>query len=161
MIDLALLNKAILLTQKGNFQEAEKIYQSLLEQEPENGPLLSAFGLFYVNLGNFEKASEYLKKACQIKESLGTVSALGFCEYQRGKYALAAEILEHALELGETPEIYTKLINCLFETRNYKKAVEYSAKMHQIYPDNPESVLVLIILKNTKKQRHFGSNWDF
>ena len=144
MIDLALLNKAILLTQKGNFQEAEKIYQSLLEQEPENGPLLSAFGLFYVNLGNFEKASEYLKKACQIKESVGTVSALGFCEYQRGKYALAAEILEHALELGETPEIYTKLINCLFETRNYKKAVEYSAKMHQIYPDNPESVLAMI-----------------
>ena len=44
MIDLALLNKAILLTQKGDFEEAEKIYKSLLEQEPENGPLLSAFG---------------------------------------------------------------------------------------------------------------------
>ncbi len=78
MIDLALLNKAILLTQKGNFEEAEKIYKSLLEQNPENGPILSAFGLFYVNLGDFEKASVYLQKACQIKETLGTVSALGF-----------------------------------------------------------------------------------
>lgn len=144
MIDLALLNKAILLTQKGDFEEAEKIYKSLLNEEPENGPLLSAFGLFYVNLGNYDKASEYLKKACQIKESLGTVSALGFCEYQRGKFALASEILEHALEMGETPEIYTKLINSFFETKNYKKAIEYSAKMHQLYPEHPETILAMI-----------------
>lgn len=144
MIDLALLNKAILLTQKGNFEEAEKIYKSLLEQNPENGPILSAFGLFYVNLGDFEKASVYLQKACQIKETLGTVSALGFCEYQRGKFVQASEILEHALQLGETAEIYTKLINSLFETRNYKKAIEYSAKMHKLYPENPESVLAMI-----------------
>ncbi len=144
MIDLEALNKAIILTQKGFFEEAEKIYLQLLEQEPENGPLLSAFGLFYVNIGNFEKASRYLKKACEIKESLGTVSALGFCEYKRGKFANAAEILEHALQFGDTVEIYTKLINSLFETRNYKKAVEYSAKMHQLYPDNPESILCMI-----------------
>lgn len=144
MIDLELLNKAILLTQKEDFDEAEKIYLNLLEQEPENGPLLSAFGLFYVNIGNFEKASCYLTKACEIKETLGTVSALGFCEYQRGRFAASAEILEHALGLGETPEIYTKLINSLFEIRNYKKAIEYSAKMHQLYPENPESVLSMI-----------------
>lgn len=144
MIDLELFNKAILLTQQGNFQEAETVYHSLLEQEPENGPLLSAFGLFYVNIGNYDKASIYLKKACEIKETLGTVSALGFCEYKKGNFASAAQILEHALEFGENSEIYTKLINSLFEIKFYKKAVEYSAKMHQLYPDDKDSILCMV-----------------
>lgn len=144
MIDLEALNKAITLTKQGLFEEAEKIYTKLLEQEPDNSPLLSAFGLFYVSRGDFGKASYYLKKACEIKESLGTVSALGVSEYKRGKYQEAAEILEHALEFGETVDIYVKLINSLLETKNYKKAIEYSAKMHQTYPDNPKTTLCMI-----------------
>ena len=144
MIDLEQLNKAISLTQKGEFGEAEKIYLQLLEQEPGNASLLSAFGLFYVNQGNYEKASKYLRKACKIKESLGTVSALGFCEYQRKDYKSAVDILEHALQFGETPEIYTKIINSLFELKFYKKAIEYAAIMHQKYPDSPESILSMV-----------------
>ena len=144
MIDLEVFNKAVLLTQKGCFQEAEKLYLELIEKEPDNSPLLSAFGLFYINIKNYEKASFYLKKACEIKKSFGTVSALGFSEYMQGNYNSAAEVLEQSLEFGSNSDVYTKLINSLFETKQYKKAIDYTAKMHQLYPDNPDSVLNMI-----------------
>ena len=72
MIDLEILKKAIILTQSGKIKEAEEIYLGLINQEPENHLLLSTVGLFYVNIKNFEQASIYLKKACEIQESFGT-----------------------------------------------------------------------------------------
>ena len=66
MIDIEALNKAIALTQSGHFKEAEEIYSDLLKSEPENPTLLSFVCLFYVNIRDFERAGEYLKKACKI-----------------------------------------------------------------------------------------------
>ena len=76
MIDLETLNKAIFLTQKGKIKEAESLYLNLLEKDSNDYMLLSAIGLFYVNIHDFDKASEYLERACAINETLGTISAL-------------------------------------------------------------------------------------
>lgn len=140
MIDISLLNKAIALTQKGYVREAEALYLELLKQEPSNYLLLSTLGLFYVNVRDFAKASEYLQKACKINETAGTVSALGFAEFEQQEYEKASEILERALNFGETPDIYNKLILSLFQIKNYKKAVEYSVKMYEKYPQNTDAI---------------------
>lgn len=140
MIDIEDIKKAIVLTQNGYAKDAEALYLKLLSEEPENYLLLSTLGLFYVNVKDYDKASEYLKKACDINESLGTVSALGFAEFERGEFEKSAEILEHALTLGENPDIYNKLILSLFQIKNYKKAVEYSAKMFEKYPENTDAI---------------------
>ena len=140
MIDIEVLNKAILYTQDGKIQEAESLYLELLDKEPENYLLLSTLGLFYVNIQNFKKASLYLKKACDIKETLGTVSALGFAEFEQKEFENAAKILEHALAFGENIDIYNKLIISLFQVKNYKKAVEYSTQMHKKFPNNSDAI---------------------
>lgn len=140
MIDIEDIKKAIVLTQNGYAKEAEALYLKLLSEEPENYLLLSTLGLFYVNVKDYDKASEYLKKACDINESLGTVSALGFAEFERGEFEKSVEILEHALTLGENPDIYNKLILSLFQIKNYKKAVEYSAKMFEKYSENTDAI---------------------
>ena len=140
MIDVETLNKAIALTQNGYVREAEALYLKLLSEEPDNYLLLSTLGLFYVNVKDYNKASEYLKKACEIKETLGTVSALGFAEFEKREFEKSAEILEKALTLGENPDIYNKLILSLFQIKNYKKAVEYSVKMYEKYPDNTDAI---------------------
>ena len=144
MIDVEILNKAIVLTQKGYIKEAEALYLELLSNEPENYLLLSTLGLFYVNIRNFDKASEYLKKACELNETLGTVSALGFAEFEKQEYDKAAEILEKSLTLGENPDIYNKLILSLFQIKNYKKAVEYSVKMYEKYPQNTDAICHMV-----------------
>jgi len=140
MIDIESLNRAIALTQNGQIKEAEDIYKNLLVKNPEDPLLLSAIGLFYVNVQDFDSATKYLKKACEIKESLGTVSALGFAEYERGDFIQAARILAYALKLGENPDIYNKLIISLFQIKDFKSAIEFAVKMHQKYPHNTDAV---------------------
>ena len=50
MIDIELVQKAIALTQSGKIEEAKEIYENLLKKNPDDGNLLSVFGLFYVNI---------------------------------------------------------------------------------------------------------------
>lgn len=140
MIDIELLQKAIALTQNGKISEAKAIYEGLLAENPDDVNLLSVYGLFYVNIGNYDKACEILRKACGIKESFGTVSALGFAEYEKGNFREAAEVLEKAVSYGENPDIYNKLVISLFEIRNYKKAVEFADKMYEKYPDDVRAI---------------------
>ena len=56
MIDLKLIQKAILLTQTGKIEEAREIYEGLLKDNPDSADLLSIVGLFYVNIGDFDMA---------------------------------------------------------------------------------------------------------
>lgn len=144
MIDIESLNKAVALTQSGHFKEAKEIYSDLLNSEPENPTLLSFVGLFYINIGNFEHAGELLRKACEISETFGTVSALGFCEFEQKKYENAIPILEHALEIGESADVYNKLILSYFHTKKYLKAIELSEKMYNLYPQNPNSITNMV-----------------
>ena len=151
MIDIELIQKAIALTQSGKIQEAKEIYENLLKKNPDDGNLLSVFGLFYVNIGDYDKACEVLKKACRINKTFGTISALGFAEFERGDYSEAANILEDAVTLGENPDIYNKLIMSLFEIHNYKKAVEFADKMYELYPED-----VRAIANKVKSLTHSG-----
>ena len=143
-MDIETLNKAIALTQNGYIKEAENLYLSLLEQDSEDAILLSALGLFYVNVRDFDKAIIHLKKACEINKTIGTISALGFCEFERGKYKEASQILEEALTFGESANVYDKLILSCFHIKDYKKAIEYSIRMFAKYPDNINSVTNMI-----------------
>ena len=140
MIDIEAVKKAIQLTQEGKYDEAEKLYLELLEQCPDESALLSAIGLFYVNLKNFDRAVIFLKRACEIKETIGTVASLGFAECERKNYAEAASILEHALSFGDNIDVYNKLILSLFEIGNFSKAIEYTDKMNELFPNESKSV---------------------
>ena len=139
-MDIEQLKLAINLTNEGKFKEAEEIYLNLYKENPNESALISAIGLFYVEKKDFENASKYLKKACEIQETIGTVSALGFAQYEQQDFQNAALTLTHALDLGENVDVYNKLILSLFEIKSYKKAIELTEKMSELYPDNPKTI---------------------
>ena len=139
-MDYEKIKKAIILTQQRKFSEAEDLYKILLKESPNNEIILSAFGLFYVSIKKFDKACEILKQACEIKETLGTLSALGFAEFERNDFEKAALYLEKSLEYGENPDIYNKLIMSLFEIKSNQKAVDFANKMYALYPDDSRSI---------------------
>ena len=141
MIDIQKIQQAIFLSQNGKIKEAETLYMELDKDFPNEPVLLSAIGLFYVDNKNYDKAVYYLKKACEKKKSFGTVSALGLAEYERQNYNIAAGILEQALELGENADIYNKLISSLFNIQNYKKAIYYTGKMFELYPEDSRTTV--------------------
>lgn len=139
-MDYEKIKNAIILTQQGKFSDAENLYRALLKESPNNEIILSAFGLFYVSIKKFDKACEILKQACEIKETLGTLSALGFAEFERNDFEKAALYLEKSLDYGENPDIYNKLIMSLFEIKNNQKAIDYANKMYVLYPDDNRSI---------------------
>ena len=144
MISVETLNKAIELTKKGNIKEAEALYLELLSNEPKNYIILSALGLFYINRKDFNNASKYLKKACEINKTFGNLSALGFVEYEQENYKESAKILEQSLKYGENSDIYNKLILSFFHIKDYENAIKYSAIMHQKYPKDINAISNMI-----------------
>ena len=144
MMDIEKLQQAVNLTYQGKISEAEGIYNELLAENPDEAALLSAAGLFYVGIKNYDRAAELLKRACEIKETIGTVSALGFAQYEQKQFAEAIKTFERALQLGENIDIYNKLILSLFEIKDYKRAIELTDKMSELYPDNPKTVANLV-----------------
>ena len=134
------LQRAIQLTQQGQYEQAEKLYLELVKEFPEEPILYSSFGLYYVYLKNYDKAIYYLKHAQELKETPGTVSAYGFALYEKMDFHAAAIVLEHALSFGDNIDVYNKLISSLFEIRDYQKAIEYTEKMNELFPDNPKSI---------------------
>ncbi len=144
MIDLEALNKAIRLTQNGKFSEAEELYKELIASNPDDSILLSAFGLFYVNLKEYAKAQKYLEKACSISKSLGTLSSLGFAYYEQKDFINSAKVLEECLEYGCNQDILNRLILSFFNISNFSKAIYYSTLMHQKYPEDTNALSHLV-----------------
>ncbi len=140
MINIEKLQQAINLSQSGKLNEAESLYKQLLEENPNEYILLSAVGLYYVNVHNYDSAIKYLKMACDIKQTLGTVSALGIAQNKKGDYENSVRTLEHALTLGENVDIYDTLIHSLLELKYYQKAETYTDKMIELYPENPKAI---------------------
>lgn len=144
MIDLDILKKAIELTNKKEFEKAEALYLKLLEEEPNNHLLLSTIGLFYADVKDFTKAEGYLLKACQIKKTAGTLSALGFAQYEQHLYETAVKNLEQALELEESSEVYNKIVLACFKIKDYAKAIKYTGLMYEKYPNDSNSVANMV-----------------
>jgi len=140
MIDISVLQKAIKLGAEGKYEEAEQLYTELLEKYPDESALFAAAGLFNVSIKKYEKAVLYLKRACELKETLGSVAALGFVQFECKDYAGAASTLEHALKFGDNIDVYHKLILSLFEIRYYSKAIEYTDKMNELFPGTSKAV---------------------
>ena len=140
MLDINAIQQAISLTQQGKYKEAEIIYNKLIEHQPDEPILLSAAGLFYVSLKNYDKAVNMLEKSYNINKTAGVVSSLGFALYEKREYKKASLILKEALTYGDNPDLYNKLISCLFEIKNYKDAVNFSNKMYELYPNDVRAV---------------------
>ena len=144
MIDVKLIQQAILLAKQRKFDEAKELYSKLLKENPEDYMLLSAIGLFYVSLNDYKNAKIYLEKACKIKETFGTISALGFAEYEQGNYEQAIKILLHSLDFGKNADVYNKLVLSCFKLGDYENAIKYSGIMYENYPENENSVTNMV-----------------
>jgi len=124
-----LLNKAEGLYGEKKFDGAIKTYEEVYTKYPnwnQSANALMMVGICYDNLGQKEKAIEYLEKASKEYPNLKNFSDtiffyLGLAYYRVGQKEKAAEALKKSVELGEgirTPESFP-----------YKNAKEWLAKM--------------------------------
>jgi len=91
--------------QRGNSDQAIKIYQELLEIDPNNAEAYNLIGYYYGYRGDYDKAMEHLKKYQFIApDTANPFDSLGENQAYAGHYTEAIENLSRALAIkAEAP----------------------------------------------------------
>jgi superkiller protein 3 len=121
-----LLSRADALRYNGHYEEAEKLYQQILEQDPNNAAAHHGLGLvYYLHGGDFEKSLAEFKKAVEL-------------EPENITYRLDwAKALTTVAPLEEDPE---KMMELLREAKTeFEKVLELD-------PENQEAIKQLTYL---------------
>ena len=115
-----LLSRADALRYNGHYEEAEKLYLQILEQDPDNAAAHHGLGLvYYLHGGDFEKSLAEFKKAVEL-------------EPENVTYRLDwAKALTTVAPLEEDPE---KMMELLREAK-----AEFE-KILEIDPENQEAI---------------------
>lgn len=94
------LHKADLLLARGAFNEAVKILEDLLVEEPDNPAALTALGITFTEAGLHEKAVKALSRALVLSDGNAEAhEALGCAYYRMEDFEKAREELERGREL--------------------------------------------------------------
>jgi len=87
--------------QQGNYKAAEKQYQQILAEDPNNLDALSNLGVVYVRRGNLRSAESALKKAVAIApDNDFLLTTLGVIHYRQAKFDDAIAELTKAIAIN-------------------------------------------------------------
>src|SRR5437667_3167003 len=87
--------------QQGNYKGAEKQYQQILAEDPNNLDALSNLGLVYVRSGNLRSAESTLEKAVAIApDNDFLLTTLGVVQYRQSKFDEAIVQLTKAIAIN-------------------------------------------------------------
>jgi tetratricopeptide (TPR) repeat protein len=128
---------------RGQFQEAEKIFEKLRELSPGVAEVHANLGLIYFNEKKFEAAVPALRQALKLKPSLTkTKTLLAMSLSELGKYREALPILEKEFRRSTDPIVKRscglQLERAYTGLQRNEKAVEVALELNRLYPDDPE-----------------------
>ena len=91
--------------------------------------------------GEYDEAERiYLELLKNNSENFVLLSAYGILNFIKRNFEEAADLFEKALNYAQTADVYNQLVACLFEIKNYPKAVEFANKMYELYPDDRRAI---------------------
>jgi len=126
---------------KGNFKDALKEYEKILEMDPDNIEILNHIGEIYLSspISDLEKAERYFLDTLKISSSdpsalywLSTISE------EKKDYEKAASYLERSSEVFNNPSTGLKLSYYYTLINRYPDAINVLEKLHNKWPDNRE-----------------------
>ncbi len=156
-IVISLLNRASLFFELNKFEEAiihceEALELSIICSNENTSKLLNVIGVSYTELGNYSKASEFLKKAYEInkennmqKQMAINLHNLGSNNTEWGKYDQAMQYYSEALQIkrkigGQRGIAKTEMgIGVLYyEMGDYNKCVNYLVSAEDFYSESEQ-----------------------
>lgn len=120
-------------TQRGNLDEAIRIFEELLAIDPNNAEAYNQIGYYYGYRGDYDKAMEYLKKYQFIApDTANPFDSLGENQAYAGHYTEAIENLNRALAVKADFSPAYEHLGVVYEglgdrakaVESYKKAIE-------------------------------------
>ena len=130
--------EAVELNNSGNYEEAVKIKQELIEQEPENARYYNSLGISLHELKRYEEALEAKKRAVELEpENARYKNSLGTTLHEMKYYNEALEAKEKAVELEpENAEYHSSLGATLHAMKHYNEALEAKKRAIELEPKN-------------------------
>jgi tetratricopeptide (TPR) repeat protein len=147
----------------GDFDQAVRLFQKVLEMDPENVPMRVKLAEVYIRLGKKKEAWEIFSAAAESLRARGSLAAAedilkrmlaldpgnGYVLLLRGKAALenddpksAIAYLEKAPELDTHPEGLRDLLKAYLQTGNSTRATPIAEKLLTVHND-PEGLFLL------------------
>jgi tetratricopeptide (TPR) repeat protein len=126
----------------GNLQQAEHLYEEILEVHPDHIPSLHLLGVIFYQMGDYDSAIEYIRKALRLnQDNPDAYNHLGSALKAKGHLKEAIKCHEKAIELNPAfTEAYYNLGNTLIADGQldeaiacYKKVIGLNPKFIQAY----------------------------
>jgi len=147
-----LFNEATELFQNGNYNQADVIYDQILESSPNNISTLNMKGIGYSNMEQHAKSLKQFYKVLQndpdnVKALLGT--GVGFANL--GEYSESQKYLEKADEISPNNTVI----------QNYKDIIEKTLKKYPYTPtEKPTNTMKQTIGKVPEWVKHIANWWS-
>ena len=135
------IQQAVAAHHEGKLEEAERLYRSLLEANPNNLDANNNLGVLLFNLSRFSEAEKYFKKVIKLKPDYAeTHNNLG-CTFKNLKNLYEAEIsFNKAIELKpDHADANYNLGNLLSELKRLDEAETSFNKVIKLKPDHAET----------------------
>jgi len=147
----------------GDLDQAVRLFQKVLEMDPENVPMRTKLAEVYIKLGKKKEAWEIFSAAAESLRARGSLAAAedilqrmlqldpgnSYVLLMRGKAALesddpkkAIEYLEKASDIDSHPEGLRDLLKAYIECGNVEKCAPLAEKLLTVHND-PEGLFVL------------------
>ncbi len=121
-----LLNEAIQKAEKGQYKQALKDLENSFMYSTENADVYYNMGLIYYNLQNYEKSSESLNKALEIKPNFyDALNQRGIVFTMQKQYSRAMEDFDKAISLQpqNSQAYFNKAIALLYMSEKEKSCI--------------------------------------
>jgi tetratricopeptide (TPR) repeat protein len=119
---------ASILEKDGQYLEARKLVQVIVDKDPNNAHALNFLGYSYLEKNErLDVAFEYISKAVKLRPDDGYIrDSLAWYYFQTGKYKEALAEAKKAFELVKSDVIITKHLGMIYQRLNYfDKAKEF------------------------------------
>ncbi|MBC7429291.1 MAG: tetratricopeptide repeat protein [Bacteriovorax sp.] len=147
---------ASILEKNGDFLEARKLVQAIVDKDPNNAHALNFLGYSFLEKNEkMDKAYEYISKAVSLKPDDGYIrDSMAWYFYQTGKFNEALSESKKASELVKGDPTITKHLGMIYQRLSYyDKAKQYLTEALKSAQVQSERDDVLKLLEDVERGR--------
>ena len=141
----ATYKRAVDLLNRGNMREAESVFTSVLDIDPEHAHARSMLAKIAFSKGDVQAAYDWITEAIEKDDRVGEFYYLAALFLMRaGNLAEAKLAVERAVQLDETfPDAWSLLGSILMDSRDPERALECFSRAAALEPNNATTQLNL------------------
>lgn len=135
---------ALLQARLGKFKEADRYFEKAIKLDPDDSEVLNNYGAYLCEQERPLDAEKYFLEAASnplYKTPEFAYRNAGTCALSEGDIGKAKDYFQRALEANPRfgPALLD-MVNVNREQRQYRPALNYLERYHQIFPQSPESL---------------------